>query len=234
MFAKINFSWLVALCFCVLVSSAEVRAQESRLILITGASTVRAQQMDQVEKPGEEPQAEELTDQSPPNPNRTKSDVQSLLDSDTEDLDDMDDLDDFDDEPPIRPVTQWNLKPMTSLRAGLSSTSTKIPSDQSHQLTTRPMQPLAASEKLFAWAAPELRYQPLLFEDVALERYGQTRGMYKQPFFSAAHYLKSAFFLPLNSMYEPLDTCDYPLGYCRPGDPVPCVKQSVRLRGPRR
>ena len=214
--------------------AAQATAQETRrLILITGAPSIPAQDLEQDEKPTEDLGGEDLTDEKMSKDLDEKAMVEEVDDPLLDDLDeDMEDLEM--DDPPEQDMTVWSLKPITSLRAGLAGTSTKIPSDQSWQLTSRPLQPLGASGKVFAWAAPGIRYQPLLFEDVALERYGQTRGLYRQPFFSAAHYLKSALVLPYNSLIEPIDTCDYPLGYCRPGDPVPCVSQRVLLRTPRR
>ncbi len=249
MIAKLNIPSIGAICVCALLAfTTEVRGQQNRLLLITGTSSTRVQQ--QAEKPSEDLSPETASEQSPPDPEQFSSRADDpLMDRSAQDKDsamdrlkameDLDDLGDFDDEydsdePQARPVTQWSLKPMTSLRAGLGASSTKLPADQSFQLTARPLQSLATSEKLFAWAAPEIRYQPLLFEDVALERYGQTRGFYRQPVYSAAHFLKSAVLLPYNSFYDPVDSCDYPLGYCRPGDAVPCVKQRVMLRGPRR
>jgi len=147
-------------------------------------------------------------------------------------LDGEDDYLDEEDEsnPPERPPTTWNLKPMSALAAGLRTHGLREPADQSFQLTGRPVPVRAASEKVFAWAAPGIRYQPLFFEDVALERYGQTKGYVRQPVASAIHFMKSGIFLPYNSLLDPIDSCEYPLGYCRPGDSVPCVRQRVVLR----
>ena len=84
---------------------------------------------------------------------------------------------------------------------------------------------MAASNKLYAWAAPNIKHNPLYFEDVALERYGQTKGLFRQPVASGLHFLKSAAFLPYHSIYDPVHSCDGPLGYCRPGSHVNCVSQ---------
>ena len=145
-------------------------------------------------------------------------------------LDDEDDLlleededDDFDSRPPSVPMTTWNLKPMSSIRPGMRPVKGKSPADQSQQLTDRGSMPIANSNKVFAWAAPDFSHKPLYFEDVALERYGQTRGIIRQPFVSGFHYLKSAVFLPYYSLYDPINSCDGPLGYCRPGESVNCV-----------
>ena len=146
---------------------------------------------------------------------------------------DQDDLDfDDDDRPQDTPMTTWNLKPMSSITAGIRPPVGKSPADQSWQLTSRGTVPAANSDKLFAWAAPDIRYKPLYFEDVALERYAQTRGFIRQPFVSGLHFLKSAAFLPYYTLYDPVDACDGPLGYCRPGDCVKCVKQKHYFGNP--
>lgn len=123
------------------------------------------------------------------------------------------------------PVTTWAMKPMSSISPSLRPTTGESPEDQSWQLTSRVSVPLAASKKLYAWAAPNIKHTPLYFEDVALERYGQTKGLLRQPFASGIHFLKSAAFLPYYSVYDPINSCDGPLGYCRPGTPLNCVDQ---------
>jgi hypothetical protein len=135
-----------------------------------------------------------------------------------------DDDDDLAQEPDSTPMTTWNLKPMSSITANMRPVAGKTPQDQSWQLTRRGHMPHANSEKVFAWAAPDIRYNPLYFEDIALERYGQTRGFLRQPFVSGAHFLKSATFLPYYSLYDPVNSCDGPLGYCRPGVRVGCAQ----------
>lgn len=79
--------------------------------------------------------------------------------------------------------------------------------------------------KIFAWVAPDIRYQPLYFENVALERYGQTSGPRSEYLSSTANFFTSAVLLPYHMRRDAPASCDYPLGFCRPGDVVPCSKQ---------
>ncbi|MGI9497988.1 MAG: hypothetical protein ACR2NK_18170 [Mariniblastus sp.] len=79
--------------------------------------------------------------------------------------------------------------------------------------------------KIFAWVAPDIRYQPLYFEDVALERYGQTSGERIESLRSTANFFTSAVLLPYHMRRDAPASCDYPLGFCRPGDVAPCTKQ---------
>lgn len=88
------------------------------------------------------------------------------------------------------------------------------------------------SDKVFAWTAPDIKYQPLYFEDVRLERYGQTAGPVKEVVQSAAHFLGCSLILPLNMMHEPAQSCDTPLGYCRPGNVNPYITKRLWYGAP--
>lgn len=79
--------------------------------------------------------------------------------------------------------------------------------------------------KVYAWVAPEIRFQPLYFEDVALERYGQTSGERKELISSTANFFTSAFLLPYHMQQDAPTGFDYPLGFCRPGDVAPWTKK---------
>lgn len=74
------------------------------------------------------------------------------------------------------------------------------------------------------WCAPNIRYNPLYFEDVGLERYGYDCGDAVQPGISALHFGVSMAFLPFNVFRQPPWSCTYPLGFCRPGSYAPQTK----------
>lgn len=221
--------------FCVLsVSQSEAQQSERSLFVIKSpvvqqssygrkpnaiVFTPSSHQQEGDTKPREDDGSEDEQD----SPDRIKE-LDELNELDDEMLLNDDDEDDFDSKPPEVPMTTWNLKPMTAITAGIRPVNGKSPADQSWQLTNRGSMPIANSGKLFAWAAPDITYNPLYFEDVALERYGQTRGFIRQPFVSGFHFLKSATFLPYYLLYDPINSCDGPLGYCRPGD---CVNGCV-------
>lgn len=76
------------------------------------------------------------------------------------------------------------------------------------------------------WQAACIRYQPLYFEDVLLERNGQTANQCFQPYFSAAHFFLSSALLPINMVQDHPKSCDYPLGYCLPGKCPPLLKEN--------
>jgi len=120
------------------------------------------------------------------------------------------------------------------LRVNIAETSEEAPSDQSYELVSQDLGTTAElpSEKLFAWAAPDIHYQPLYFEDVALERYGQTpEGCeLRQTVLSAAHFFGSAALLPYKLVDQHRHSCDSPLGFCRPGSDTPFVRQRHLVR----
>lgn len=86
---------------------------------------------------------------------------------------------------------------------------------------------------LFAWKASSLCHKPLYFEDVELERYGQTCSPLFQPIISAAKFYLTLPILPYMMGLEPPLECIYPLGYYRPGSCAPFIIPPVpiSLRG---
>ena len=88
----------------------------------------------------------------------------------------------------------------------------------------------AYPQRLVTWEAPNILYNPLYFEDVVLERYGQTYGPLGQPWVSAVRFLGSATALPYNALVDRPRSCATPLGYGRPGNCVPTQRQRIFLR----
>ena len=148
--------------------------------------------------------------------------------NDSDDRRSENESDDLDDEPNDSPVkratnlTQWPESSLTQIRLDIREFSDQVPEDQSARLLNqyaRDWNSFGAQPKTLMWDAPNIRYMPLMFEDVALERYGQVvRGDYFQTVVSAAHFFSSAALLPLHAIHDPVYSCDTPLGYCRPGD----------------
>lgn len=74
----------------------------------------------------------------------------------------------------------------------------------------------------YSWEAPQLKYNPLYFEDAQLERYGNEVCVL-QPFLSGARFYATLPTLPYQMMSEGNSVCHtvYDLGYDRPGNCVP-------------
>ena len=152
----------------------------------------------------------------------------SNLDLKDSDLDQFDE-DDFEGETDQEPFPQrpafgvWPRRSIEQVRIDESEYGQTVPEDRSanlHVASKRNSINVPATQKVFAWASPNIRYQPLYFEDATLERYGQTRGLVKQPFVSARKFLADGLFLPIRAHRVPPKSCDSPLGFQRPGSPA--------------
>lgn len=119
-------------------------------------------------------------------------------------------------------------KPMSALSVDVRETSENAPQDWSDVLMTSypdTWTEYAPSPIGYAWTAPNIRYQPLYYENVRLERYGQTRGPWREVFDSSLHFGSSFFLWPYHARFDHVRSCDHPLGFCRPGNYVQATKQ---------
>jgi hypothetical protein len=79
------------------------------------------------------------------------------------------------------------------------------------------------------WTASSLCHKPLYFEDEYLERYGHTHGPFMQPFASAAHFFVRLVTIPYATAIHPENECQYALGYYRPGNCAPWLRDPVPI-----
>ncbi len=79
------------------------------------------------------------------------------------------------------------------------------------------------------WKASNLCHTPLYFEDVNLERYGHTHGPVLEPFVQSAHFFGNILVLPYKMGVHSPHECQYALGYYRPGNCAPWIKQPVPI-----
>ena len=174
---------------------------------------------------GEVPKDEEVE-------NSSEDESPQRLDFEEEDKKDDLDFDDdlgFDDEQdrkPERPAFgPWPRKGLRGISLDIREKSTNVPEDRSPQLlnsSNAHWTQFQPTPKVFAWAAPDIHYQPLYFEDVTLERYGQAvPGDYHQTLISTYHFFKSSVLLPYQMHQDRPGSCVSPLGFCRPGNKVP-------------
>ena len=138
---------------------------------------------------------------------------------DREELMDEQQYDNPANEPPA--LSDWPGKSISQIQLSPMGVG-KAPADQSNRLLekyVRDWSLLETREKIYRWESPQIRYQPLLFEDIALERNGQVvLNDNFQTVVSAVHFFTSAALLPLHARHDPVYSCDYPLGYARPGN----------------
>ncbi len=71
------------------------------------------------------------------------------------------------------------------------------------------------------YAATNFCHQPLYFQEINLERYGNNFGPCLQPFASAGAFFGRVPLLPYMLVAKPPCECIYTLGYQRPGNPAP-------------
>ncbi|HVJ68046.1 MAG TPA: hypothetical protein VM510_08690 [Caulifigura sp.] len=82
----------------------------------------------------------------------------------------------------------------------------------------------------YMWCASNLYHNPLYFEDVQLERYGQVKcNEFVQPFVSVGKFGAQLVGLPYQMALDPPHSCRYALGYYRPGDCAPRLHYRVPL-----
>ncbi len=82
----------------------------------------------------------------------------------------------------------------------------------------------------YPWAASELRYRPLYFEDVMLERHGQTRHPLVQPLASGTRFILTFPVLPYAMTVNPPRPAHTTLGHFRPGSGTPLLLQRPPLQ----
>ena len=129
--------------------------------------------------------------------------------------------------------TLWSdenlTKPIMDIPISIIDRAKRQPADASEaelEMDYRADYSLAFQHRAAMWCAPNIRYNPLYFEDVGLERYGYDCGDLVQPGISALHFGASTAFLPINVFRQPPWSCTYPLGFCRPGSFAPQTKNA--------
>lgn len=81
----------------------------------------------------------------------------------------------------------------------------------------------------FTWKASALCHKPLYFENIQLERYGHSHGPVLQPIHSTAHFFTSLVTLPYKTAINPPTECQYALGFYRPGNCAPWLKDPIPI-----
>lgn len=94
-------------------------------------------------------------------------------------------------------------------------------------------QPRQWVDSKITWKASNLMHNTLYFEEVNLERYGQTPGPILEPIVSSAHFFANIAVMPYKMGVHKPSECQYALGYYRPGDCAPWIIPPVpiSLRG---
>ena len=120
-------------------------------------------------------------------------------------------------------------KPIKDVKVTNAPPAGELPPDAAKDLLVE-KKPAAGrdwAETQFNWAPTELAHQPLYFDELALERYGQTVAPRLQPVISGAHFFGTFAILPYKMGLDRAHDCVYTLGHYRPGSCAPCVRQGL-------
>ena len=222
----LRFTFLLALLTALFSISGNVLAQSQ-----TRLREIEPIKRPQLERPQFESPSEDVLD--PMDPDNEVDEDESKLDSllDDEEKEEDSDLDSDEDDPAKERLTDdrirqnWPRNTISEIDLSLAEVG-RVPEDRSELLEGYGrFGPVSESLKVFAWEAPNIRYQPLYFEDVALERYGQTLTDYRQGIRSAIIFGAQFTGWSLQLLETNPKSCDHPLGFCRPGTCVPQTTQ---------
>ncbi len=84
---------------------------------------------------------------------------------------------------------------------------------------------------MFQWEPTNFFHQPLYFEDMPLERYGQTVCPHLQPVISGTRFFLTFPIMPYKLGVQHPHDCVTILGFHRPGNCAPCVREVLPLDG---
>lgn len=138
--------------------------------------------------------------------------------------------------PPATPEPKHTLRPLTevvidtrlpSTMPASAAPAAPVPANEAEQVHPSAQAELRWNEDRpwmtyeFAWHASGLAHRPTYFEDLNLERYGNSVCPLLQPAISGARFAAAAALLPYNMTVHRPRECIYVLGYCRPGNKAP-------------
>ena len=136
---------------------------------------------------------------------------------------------DYDPNPdPEDPTRNLCPRPAGAPRGGEDGDETAALCPEVRPLSTELYTPRPVRPVQYRWAASNIAYNPLYFQDVSLERYGHNYGLL-QPVVSVGKFGTQLIGLPYQMALDPPCKCVYPLGYYRPGDCAPKLHYQIPL-----
>jgi hypothetical protein len=117
--------------------------------------------------------------------------------------------------------------PITQLSASIVITQQQTPEDCSTHIFQGMQAPAARTPQVtcFHWRPTNFFHQPLYFDDTPLERYGQSVCPTLQPIISGIRFFGTIPVVPYKMGIDRTHDCVSTLGYYRPGNCHPCVRE---------
>ena len=143
----------------------------------------------------------------------------------------------LDELPPIDPCEAVEgeslFKPIGEIRLHLPDDGKRLPPDCSQLFSEARDGNYRRFDTNFCfhWEPTNFLRRPVYFDDVPLERYGQSKSELLQPGISASRFVLSTPMLPYRMALDPPWRCVSNLGHRPPGDCVPCIKQVPPIQG---
>lgn len=126
----------------------------------------------------------------------------------------------------------WESKPLGAIRLDPNPAGDQVPIDQWSERAGAVWpagvgRRAACTPTVFHWAPPNFAYQPLYFDDVPLERYGQSVLPAAQPLLSGVHFFGMFPIIPYKMGIDRTHDPVYTFGYYRVGSDAPPVRQRL-------
>ena len=124
-------------------------------------------------------------------------------------------------------AAQSQFRDLSEITVGMQLEGKTLPPDCSQNVFQgeQASVPLRDTFVNFQWAPMNFFHRPLYFEDVPLERYGQSVCPHWQPVISGGRFFLTLPILPYKMGADHPHECVTTLGYRRPGICAPCVMQ---------
>jgi hypothetical protein len=127
-----------------------------------------------------------------------------------------------------------SIRPIEKINTDIRLLEEKKPQPQELSGSSLPysraaMNRLDWPELSFWWAPTDFSHWPLYFDDIPLERYGQTTCRLAQPVLSGVHFFGNVALQPYELLVDPLYSRITQLGHYRSGSDAPPVRERLRL-----
>lgn len=124
------------------------------------------------------------------------------------------------------------FKPIADIRTQLERDDKRLPPDCSSAFfASQTVWNRNRSPKVYTWQPTDFFHMPLYFDDVPLERYGQSKHPLLQPVYSGARFLAQVPAIPYKMAIDCPHDCITTLGHRPAGTCAPCVKQKLPCDG---